>query len=63
MIKGYIIQGNTVVSPKPQNSIIAPLPDDDAIAEVAVEDLDEAEGIGLSFSLCNAWVAAECLAA
>ena len=36
---------------------------DDAIAEVAVEDLDEAEGIGLSFSLCNAWVAAECLAA
>jgi len=38
-------------------------PDDDAIAEVAVEDLDEAEGIGLSFSLCNAWVAAECLAA
>jgi hypothetical protein len=27
---------------------------DDAIAEVAVEDLDEAEGIGLSFSLCNA---------
>ena len=37
--------------------------DDDAIAEFAVEDLDEAEGIGLSFSLCNAWVAAECLAA